>query len=131
MTAMSEFRCAYFAKDFDATLAFYRNGLGLDMIDGWDRGPEDRGAMFAIAGAVIEIIAMPLVPPEVSPWDYSLPNGIHLVIEVPSAEEWYELARVRGVTIRESLKEQSWGQRSVAIEDPNGVILFLFERIGD
>ncbi len=42
MNAKGEFRVAYFTPDYDATVRFYRDGLGLPLVNDWDRGPDDR-----------------------------------------------------------------------------------------
>ena len=44
-----EFRCTYIVQDYEATLPFYRDRLELPVVEGWDRRPEDRGALFSAA----------------------------------------------------------------------------------
>ena len=48
---MPEFRAAYFPRDYETTLAFYREGLELPVVESWDRGPSDRGTVFEAAYA--------------------------------------------------------------------------------
>ncbi len=47
--AKSEFRCVFFARDYESTVAFYRDGLELPVVETWDRGRDDRGTLFRAA----------------------------------------------------------------------------------
>ena len=55
----SEFRCAFVARDYKASVAFYRDDLKLNKVGGWDRGHDDRGTLFAAAAGIIEVMALP------------------------------------------------------------------------
>ena len=41
-----EFRFSYFTREYEATVAFYRDGMALPVVGSWDRGSEDRGTLF-------------------------------------------------------------------------------------
>ncbi len=123
---MPEFRAAYFAQDYEATLAFYRDGLELPVIESWDRGRDDRGTIFRAAEGRIEILALPEEREEGSAWDYRRPAGVFLVIEVEDVSAAYERARARGLSIREDLKLQPWGHRSFVVADPEGFGIYLY-----
>ena len=50
-----EFRFAFYARDFEESVKFYRDILGLKYIGGWDR-EDGKGALLAVDGtAVVEI----------------------------------------------------------------------------
>ena len=51
-----QFRFSYFTPDYETTVAFYREGLGLPVIEFWDRNPEDRGTLFGAASGLIEVL---------------------------------------------------------------------------
>lgn len=123
---MSEFRTAYFARDYEANVAFYRDGLELPELESWDRGPSDRGTIFEAAAGRIEILALPEDRDEDSTWDYRAPAGVLLVIEIDDVEGLYERVQARGVPIKEALKTQSWGHRSFVVTDPDGLGLYFF-----
>ncbi len=121
-----EFRCAYFARDYEATLAFYRDGLGLPILDGWDRGRDDRGTIFGAGAGAIEVMALPLVQRPDAVWDYREPQGMLIVVEVEEVEALHRRSSERGLAIREPLKDQSWGHRSFVVSDPDGVGIYFF-----
>ena len=37
-----QFRFSYFTPEYGATVAFYGDGLGLPILESWDRGLDDR-----------------------------------------------------------------------------------------
>ena len=50
-----EFRFAFYARDFEESVRFYRDELELASVGGWDR-PDGKGALLSAGGtAVIEI----------------------------------------------------------------------------
>ena len=123
---MGEFRTAYFARDYEACLAFYRDGLGLPELECWDRGADDRGTMFEAGDGRIEILARPAQPDPDSVWDHRPPQGVLFVLERDDVEELYERAVERGLEIRESLRDQRWGHRSFVVADPEGVGIYVY-----
>jgi len=121
-----EFRFAYFATDYDRTIAFYREGLELPVLESWDRDAEDRGTLFAAASGVIEVLARPKEGESSGPWDTRPPQGPFLVIEVEDPELWYSRAVTRKLPILQPLKDQPWGHRSFCVTEPNGLVLCFF-----
>jgi len=50
-----EFRFAFYARDFEKSVEFYRDTLGMKYISGWDR-EDGKGALLSAGGtAVVEI----------------------------------------------------------------------------
>ena len=45
-----EFRFCYFTPNYDETVGFYRDGLGLKVHRSWDRAPDDMGTIFLAPG---------------------------------------------------------------------------------
>lgn len=123
---MGEFRAAYFARDYQATVAFYRDGLELARLDSWDRGRDDRGTIFEAGAGRIEILALPERPDGASAWDYRSPQGVLMVVEVEDVETLSERVAARGLTVKEPLKSQPWGHRSIVVADPDGVGIYFF-----
>ena len=56
---MAEFRYVYYTDAYDDSVAFYRDVLGALQVDGWDGGHDNRGAILAVGGGFIEVIAVP------------------------------------------------------------------------
>lgn len=126
-----QFRFAYFTPDFESTVAFYRDGLELPVMGSWDRGPDDRGALFGAASGIIEVLARPQSGISSHLWDARPPQGAFMVIEVADVEELYRKALDKSLPIQEKLRIQSWGHRSFCLREPNGLTLYLFSVMTD
>ena len=126
--AEGQFRYAFFARHYEATIAFYRDDLALPVMESWDRGPDDRGTLFQAAAGMVEVMAFPPQPEEDAPWDYRQPQGVWMVIEVEQVDQLYQRALARNLPLREGLKEQPWGHRSFMVSDPNGLTIYFFSR---
>jgi len=121
-----QFRVGYFARNYDATVAFYREGLELEVIESWDRGADDRGTLFAAASGVIEVLAAPAKGESFGAFDARPPRGAFMVIESRDVEASYERAVAKQLPIKEPLTDQKWGHRSFCVTEPNGLILYFF-----
>ncbi len=121
-----QFRCAYFARDYEAALGFYRDGLQLPIVADWDRGPDDRGTMFGAASGVVEVLALPDKQTPDPVWDYRTPQGIMLVIEADDVDAWYQRAAAAGLAFKQELTNQAWGHRSFTLTDPDGITLYIY-----
>ncbi len=128
--AEREFRCAFFAADYESTLAFYRDAVGFPVVDSWDRGRDDRGTLLRAASGIVEVLAMPCKQEGGSAWDYRRPQGVSMVIEVEDVDELYRRALARNLPVKGALKNQTWGHRSFIVADPNGLMIYFFSRVG-
>jgi catechol 2,3-dioxygenase-like lactoylglutathione lyase family enzyme len=124
-----QFRFAYFAAAYEATIAFYREGLELPIIETWDRGPDDRGTLFAASSGVIEVLALPRNGEFTHALDDRPPQGAFMVIELDDLEACYERALAKGLPIKDGLTDQHWGHRSFSVTEPNGLTLYLFREL--
>lgn len=50
-----------------------------------------------------------------------LGDGMYLTIEVENVDSRYEELKKKGVAIKIDLRDEPWGDRHFAIQDPNGV----------
>ena len=48
-------------------------------------------------------------------------NGVYITIEVDDVDEIYHRLKLKGVEIKIDLRDEPWGDRHFAIQDPNGV----------
>ena len=48
-------------------------------------------------------------------------RGMFLTIEVDNVDQLYEVVKNKGVEIKIPIREEPWGDRHFAIEDPNGI----------
>ncbi|MGO4294845.1 VOC family protein [Chitinophaga sp. RAB17] len=48
-------------------------------------------------------------------------KGVYLTIEVENVDEWYQQLKAKGAHIVIDIRNEPWGDRHFAIQDPNGV----------
>ena len=121
-----QFRFAYFTTEYEPTIAFYRDGLGLPILESWDRGADDRGTIFSVASGLIEVLAMPTNRKSSDLWDARPPQGAFMVIEVDDVTKDYQRAVEKRLPIKQALTDQDWGHRSFCLTEPNGLTLYFF-----
>jgi catechol 2,3-dioxygenase-like lactoylglutathione lyase family enzyme len=124
-----QFRFSYFTPDYETTLAFYREGLGLPVIESWDRNPEDRGTLFGAASGLIEVLRRPESGDSSHLWDERPPQGAFMVIEVEDVERMYRQVIEKNLPIQQELTTQTWGHRSFCVREPNGLTLYFFSEL--
>jgi len=119
-----EFRFIFRAKDYEASVAFYRDGLELPVVGSWDRGPSQRGTLFQAASGIIEVLAL-------APGDaYVPPQGMELGYEVDDVDEWYQRAQKKDLPVSKEIADRPWGHRTFSITDPDGIRVILYSIIG-
>lgn len=118
-----EFRFVMHSVDYSSTVAFYRDGLELPIIDGWDRGPDDKGTLFGAGSGIIEVIALRSGRESVS-----LKGGF-ILFEVENVTAFYNRVREKGLPIKRELKQVPWGHHDFMLTDPNGIVVGLFSKI--
>ena len=124
-----QFRFAYFTPHYESTVAFYRDGLQLPILETWDRNPDDRGTLFGAAAGMIEVVASPKSGESSHLWDDRPPQGAFMVIEVDQVEARYQRAIEKGLPVKQELKDQEWGHRSFCVCEPNGLVIYFFSKI--
>ncbi|MBS0027285.1 VOC family protein [Chitinophaga sp. 2R12] len=48
-------------------------------------------------------------------------KGVYLTLEVAKVDEIYQQLKARGVAIKIDIRDEPWGDRHFAIQDPNGL----------
>ena len=124
-----QFRFSYFTPKYELTVAFYRDGLGLPILESWDRNPDDRGILFGAASGMIEVLTLPQSGESSHLWDDRPPQGAFMVIEVDDVERDFQRVVDKGLPIKQPLTNQAWGHRSFCVSEPNGLVLYFFKRI--
>lgn len=115
-----EFRFVYTTGRYEDTVAFY-DRLGFERAGGWDRGHGDRGTLFAVGPALVEVTFREAAPP--------FSEEVWIALEVDDADTAHAEARGRGVEPESDPGEMAWGHRSFAVRDPNGLRLVLYEKL--
>jgi len=116
---VTEFRLKLYPKDFLKVREFYEKTLGFGVIDEWDRGEHDRGAMFRVGPSVLELLS-----PEK---EYQPITGTGLSLEVPDVRGLWVHLKDKTPVIFE-LRDNSWGDTSFCVADPEGFELIFFEK---
>ncbi len=118
-----QFRFMFTARDYVRAVAFYRDGLGLPLDHDWDFGPGDAGSVFKAGGGMVEVFSP---APEAH---YVKPEGVGMLLQVDDVDAWADRARGLGLTIVEEPVTQPWGQRTLRLLDPDGIVVTLFHTV--
>jgi predicted enzyme related to lactoylglutathione lyase len=103
--------------DFDRTLAFYRDGLGLATAREFGEGAH-RGVVFFAGGGLLEVAGTG------TPGDR---QGMALWLQVRSLDETVADLSSRGVTLTRAPVLEPWGLVEAWVDDPDGVRIHLVE----
>ena len=117
------FRFMYHPSDYEATVAFYRDLLGFEVLASWD----DDGLGTILGGVTGQIELFGGAPARSfrpRPAAASVPVG--LAWEVDDVDGTAERLTAAGVEIVEEPTDQPWGKRSVTIGAPDGIVVTLF-----
>jgi len=117
---MNEFRFGLVAHDYAASVAFYRDALGLPIHRAWDRGGDDRGTLLRAGPALIEIV------PASAHLPAAAPVGVWLYLGVPDVDAAYARALRHGATAQLDPRDEPWGHRRATVVDPDGIAVGLF-----
>ena len=104
-------------RDFDRSVGFYRDVLGLHPMREFGQG-ESRGIVFFLGGGYLELTDRHVEPPAAS---------TELWLQVRDVEQAERELRAAGVPIIESAAEKPWGLVELRVSDPDGLMLILVE----
>jgi catechol 2,3-dioxygenase-like lactoylglutathione lyase family enzyme len=121
-----EFRFAFFAGDFDRSIQFYGDTLGLQPVpDWWDR-PDGKGALFVVGGtAVIEIYGAA----DGTAYDGPSPTAINLALRLANAEavnSFHKRLAALNIARLQQPEDRPWGHRSFVVYDPDGIPIHIY-----
>ena len=104
-------------RDFDRSLRFYRDLLGLHPMREFGSGPT-RGVVFFLGGGYLEITDSHEDPPA---------GSTELWLQVRDVTRAERELREAGVPVLESATEKPWGLVEARVSDPDGLTLILVE----
>lgn len=104
-------------RDFDRSVGFYRDVLGLHPMREFGQG-DSRGIVFFLGGGYLELTGRQIDPPAPS---------TELWLQVRDVREAERELRAAGIPIIESADEKPWGLIELRVSDPNGLVLILVE----
>jgi catechol 2,3-dioxygenase-like lactoylglutathione lyase family enzyme len=109
--------------DFDTTVQFYTAVLGFPVVDGWDRGPADRGAIVEVVpGGRVEIVGHG--PGFAVPRYHDDALAVQLA-DRGEVDAWHARLTAAGVTAGPPVV-QSWGHYSMSLRDPVDLEIVLY-----
>jgi lactoylglutathione lyase len=111
--------------NFESMLHFYRDLLGLIVVDAWDN-PGNRGAIVAVGWqaekTTVEILDLAGLANPGQP-----PANVEVGIYIVDATAWHNELRDRGVRIARGLEDTPWGHRSFGVDDPDGLRIWFVQ----
>ncbi len=103
---------------FEATVAWYRNLFGLEMVEQWDE-PKDKGCILALPGgrneALLEVYDGPAA-------DF---GGLSLQFRTTDIDAFR--ARIADDMDCRGPVDRPWGSRYLYLHDPNGIAIIVYE----
>lgn len=124
--AVFEIRVALTVDDFEAAVAFYRDGLGLDPGELWTDG--GRGQMFSAGRGTLELFdrdyAAGVDQLEVG---RRVSGQARFAFEVPDVDAALEKALEYGATLVAPPKLMPWNDRNARVESPEGLQVTLYQ----
>jgi catechol 2,3-dioxygenase-like lactoylglutathione lyase family enzyme len=106
-------RVLYRPVDYEHSVAFYRDVLGLHILREWVTG-----TVFFLGGGLLELSrsAGPVIHDKISLW-----------LQVRDVDAEFARLEAAGVTVVESPVDEPWGLREARVRDPDGLMLVLVE----
>jgi lactoylglutathione lyase len=123
---LHELRVALTAEDYDRTLAFYRDVLGLLLVETWEEAG-GRGAVLDAGRATLEVLSASHAD-LVDRIEVGEPVGarVRLALEVDDSAETAEKLVAAGAELVGGPVVTPWAHRNVRLRDPDGMQLTLF-----
>jgi catechol 2,3-dioxygenase-like lactoylglutathione lyase family enzyme len=124
--AVHELRVALTAEDYERTLAFYRDGLGMPLMETWEEAG-GRGAVLDAGRATREVLAVPHAE-MVDRIEVGEAVGarVRLALEVDDSAEIARKLLAAGADLIGGPVVTPWAHRNVRLRDPDGMQLTLF-----
>lgn len=103
--------------DFDRSLAFYEEALGLVRYREWGSAPH-RGVVFFLGGGHLELTESGAA---------AAPRGLRLWLQVADAVAVHDELQSAGVEVRDAPERMPWGLIEMTVVDPDGLELVVVE----
>lgn len=117
MTFSTEARILIYTERYFERIAWYQKHFDWPVATSWDDGPNKRGIMLNTGSVILEFIEREEAKP--------LPETILISLKVPNVWKlWDNFQHIE--TIDFSLRNNSWGDTSFCIKDPEGLSLVFF-----
>ena len=117
--SVGEFRVVFTAADYDRTVAWFTDVIGLAVLRSFEEG--GRGTILLAADGQIEVFAhdAPGAPPAVA--------GAALAWQIDDADAEHRRLSDAGASLQGEPTTQPWGHKSFRVDGPDGWVITLFE----
>jgi catechol 2,3-dioxygenase-like lactoylglutathione lyase family enzyme len=121
-----ELRLAYTVDDYEGAVRFYRDALGLPVIEEWDQ-PTGSGAILDAGRATLELLSVPQseLVDRIEVGEV-VSGPIRLALEVADSEETAQALAAAGAQRIGGPVVTPWSHRNVRLRAPDGMQLTLF-----
>jgi lactoylglutathione lyase len=125
-TPVRELRLAYTVEDYDDAVRFYRDALGLPVIQEWDQ-PSGRGAILDAGRATLELLSVDQseLVDRVEVGEV-VSGPVRLALEVADSEETATALASAGAQKIGGPIVTPWSHKNVRLRAPDGMQLTLF-----
>jgi catechol 2,3-dioxygenase-like lactoylglutathione lyase family enzyme len=121
-----EFRVALTVEDYEEALRFYRDGLGLEVEESWDR-PDGRGAILPVERATLELLSTEMTETvDRIEAGERVSGTVRLALKVGDPSAAGERLVEAGAELVRGAVETPWGDLNVRVRAPDGMQLTLF-----
>ena len=117
--AMAEFRVVFIARDYDETVGFFTDVMGLQILRSFEEG--GKGTILLAADGQIEVF-----DPSVG-WGEPGVRGARMAWEVDDAAAEYARIVAAGGEVESEPELKPWGHKSFVVQGPDGWSITLFE----
>jgi catechol 2,3-dioxygenase-like lactoylglutathione lyase family enzyme len=104
-------------SDLSASRWFYRDIVGLEIVDEWQEAHGD-GCVFSVGDGFLEL-------GEHNPGAEAGPHTFNVQFSVDDVDAWAD--RVGGQWEHTAPKDQPWGERTVRMRDPDGILVTVYQ----
>jgi lactoylglutathione lyase len=123
---VSELRLALTVEDYDEALAFYRDALGMDLLDAWS-APGGRVAILDAGRATLELLdAAQAATVDELEVGRRVAGPVRVALEVADSAATAEALEAAGAERLGGPIETPWRHRNVRMQAPDGMQLTLF-----
>jgi catechol 2,3-dioxygenase-like lactoylglutathione lyase family enzyme len=115
---VTEVRLKLYPVDFGRARDFYEHFLGFPMVHEWDTDKDDQGVMFRVGPVILELLAAKSSEPI---------QGVDVSLEIADVRKlWDKLKSYPKIS--HALRDNSWGDTSFALLDPEGFRITFFTK---
>lgn len=116
---MAEFRVVFTAVDYEATVGFFTDVMGLEVLRSFEDG--GKGTILLAADGQIEVFSA-----ETSDGAAGV-SGVALAWEVADADAEHARIEARGGLVHGEPAVKPWGHKNFVVAGPDGWLITLFE----